>query len=95
MPVLRTVSVRITPSKCGGVTGLRNGGVDIVLADKLSDDITITDAIDNEFVESLGHWGAFAEISEMQNWGAWRQGSYTVSELFKRSRNGQPTTSYT
>jgi hypothetical protein len=89
LPVLRTVSVRITPSKCGGVTGLRNGGVDIALADKLSDDITIIDAIDNEFVESLGQWGAFAEISEMRNWGAWRQGHYTVFKSFKRLRKRQ------
>jgi hypothetical protein len=86
LPILRTVSVRITPPKCGGVTGLRNGGVDIALADKLSDDITITDAIDNEFVKILGQWGAFAEIFEMRNWSAWRQGPYTVFKLFKRLR---------
>jgi hypothetical protein len=89
LPVLRTVSVRITASKCGGVTGLRNGGVDIALADKLPDDITITDAIDKEFVGVLGRWGAFAEIFEMGNWGAWRQGPYTVFKLFKRLRKHQ------
>lgn len=86
MPVLRTVSVRITPSKCGGVTGLRNDGVDVALADKLSDNITITDAIDNKFVKILGQWGAFAEIFEMREKGAWRQGPYTVFKLFKRLR---------
>jgi hypothetical protein len=86
LPVLRTVSVRITPSKCGGVAGLRNGGVDIALANKLSDDMTITDAIDNEFVEILGQSGAFTEIVEMRNWGAWRRGPYTGFKLFKRLR---------
>ena len=52
--VLQTVSVRITASKCGGVAGLRDGGVDIALADKVFDDITIMDVIDDRFVEISG-----------------------------------------